>query len=139
MAAADTKKQDAEKTPKSPSPSVNSGKVAITPTLRKNWIRIRAAWNTSPEAFTGTLSLMDPKQANELYDLVKLALFKGSHVEILHEHPEMREFVKSDDDRLCMHDVYEALSRRLQRKEPFPEYAALKQKIMGFGKRIEDV
>ena len=53
---------------------------------------------------------MDNKQANALYDVVKFALFKDSYAQIVREHPEMRPLVQTDDDRLCMCDVYEALS-----------------------------
>lgn len=114
-------------------------KAIITPELRRDWLRVRAAWNSSPEAFTGVLSMIGDKSANKLYDVIKLALFKGSHVEILRAHPEMKELVKTDDDRLCMHDTYEALSRRLGRKEPYPSYVAMRQRVMGFGKRVEDI
>jgi hypothetical protein len=116
-----------------------SGKAIITPDIRKNWIRVRQAWNSSVEAFTGTLSMLNNAQANALYDVVKLSLFQGSHAEILRNHPEMRELIKSDDDRFCMHDIYDALSRRLDRREPFPSYVAMKQRMMGPSVRMEDL
>ncbi len=115
-------------------------KAVITPDVRKNWLRIRSAWNLGEEAFTGTLSLMDNKQANALYDVVKFALFKDSYAQIVREHPEMRPLVQTDDDRLCMCDVYEALSNRLDRREPFPSYVAMKMKLKGgSGRDITDI
>jgi len=116
------------------------GKAVITPDVRKNWMRIRSAWNLGEEAFTGTLSLMDNKKANALYDVVRFSLFKNSYADIVREHPEMKELVKNDDDRLCMHDVYEALSNRLDRREPFPSFIAMKMKLKGAtGREITDL
>ena len=115
-------------------------KAVITPDVRKNWLRIRAAWNLGEEAFTGTLSLMDNKKANALYDVVKFALFKDSYAEVVRAHPEMRPLVQTDDDRLCMCDVYEALSNRLDRREPFPPYVAMKMRLKGgSGRDVTDL
>jgi hypothetical protein len=115
----------------SKAPEAKKQKVNVTPEIRKMWIMIRQAWNTSPEAFTGTMTMLSSRQADSLYDVVKLALFKSSYAEILHEHPELRELVKGDNDRLCMHDVYEVLSSRLGRTEPFPPYIQLQMRLKG--------
>lgn len=64
---------------------------------------------------------VDRKQSEMLYDVVKHSLYKESYVEILHELPELRELVKSDEDRFFMHDIYAILSRRLGKSEPPPK------------------
>ncbi len=135
-----------EKSNKSKNPDTKAAlkrapaKAVITPDVRKNWLRIRAAWNLGEDAFTGTLSMMDDKKANALYDVVKFSLFKDSYADIIREHPEMKPLVQTDDDRLCMHDVYEALSNRLDRREPFPPLVAMKMRLKGgSGKDITDL
>ncbi|MFN7990700.1 MAG: hypothetical protein U0R44_00935 [Candidatus Micrarchaeia archaeon] len=95
-------------------------KVAVTPELRKIWLRVRSSWNLSLPAFSNTLSSLSDAEAGLLYGLVRHSLFKGSHVEILRAHPELRSIVKTDDDRICMHDIYETLSWRLGKSETPP-------------------
>lgn len=110
-----------------------SGKVVITQDIRKNWIRLRQAWNGGYEPFIGVISMLSLKQANDLYDVVRLGLFKDSYAVILREHPELRGLVGNDDDRLFMHDAYEALSDVVGRREKPPPYVVLKQR---FGSKI---
>ena len=121
MAAADKKKGEGKK----------SEKVVVTPELRRIWITARKAWVTSYDSFHYTLSALSTKQADSLYDIVRVSLYRGSFVEILREHPELREMLKSDDDRICMHDIYESLSWRLGRKEEPPQDVKLKMGIKG--------
>lgn len=106
-------------------------KVAVTQELRRIWWKVRNSWNVSFEAFTNTLSMLTTKQAELLYGVVKHSLFKESYVQMLREHPELRELVKSDDDRLCMHDVYEAISWRLGRQEKLPSDVEVKIRMKG--------
>lgn len=96
-------------------------KIEITNRLRRTWWRLRKAWNLTMKAFSGTMSRLTDAEAEELYEVVRHSLFKDSYVEILRARPELKELVKSDDDRLFMHDVYEVLSWRLKKKEPYPK------------------
>jgi len=106
-------------------------KITITPSLRKSWLRIRNGWATSNDAFSGALSMLTKKDSEELYGMVKVALFKASNSEIVREHPELRVLVKSDDDRFCMHDIYEFLSWKLGKSEPLPKGVRLTQGLRG--------
>ena len=106
-------------------------KVVITNEIRRAWLRLRKAWGWSFEAFSNTLGLLNTKEANMLYDIVKHSLFKGSYVEIIREHPELREIVKTDEDRLCMHDIYEILSWKLGRKEELPPDRKISRAMKG--------
>lgn len=118
-----------EKSVKPPSQETQpsgSKKLVITPSLRKNWLKIRQAYSISLDSFTNTLSSMNGKEANELYDMVKLALFKGSIGEIVSASPELRIFMRQEDDRLCMIESYEYLSWKLGREEPFPKGERIK-------------
>jgi hypothetical protein len=96
-------------------------KLEPSPKLRKIWFNVRRSYNISLEAFSNSLSQLSDEEANLLYGLVRLAVYKGNPAEIIRAHPQMREFVKTDDDRLCMHDIYEHLSWRLGRSEPMPK------------------
>lgn len=106
-------------------------KIVITPSVKRSWLKIRRAWVLSHEAFTSTISYLSNKEANELYDVIKHSLFKNSYADMLREHPELREIVRSDDDRLCMHDIYEILSWRLGRREELPKSVQTKMKMQG--------
>lgn len=115
-------------------------KIAITPELRRMWFTLRNAWNMSLPAFANTLSSLSVKQANQLYDVVKVALFRSSYAEILHEHPELKPLIFSDDDRLFMHDIYENLSYRLDRREPEPQDLKLARGMKGrIGRGMPDL
>jgi len=115
-------------------------KTVITPELRRIWLRVRSAWNISLEAFSNTLSLLNDKQAAMLYNLVKKGLFKDFYSEILREHPELRDIVKSDDDRLCMIDIYQELSWRLDKSEPLPPDVKVTQGMKGrIGRDVPDL
>lgn len=94
----------------------------FTPELRRIWLRIRKTYNISLQAFSNALSALNDKEANILYDLVRLSLYKDNPAQIIKAHPFMKEFIRTDDDRLCMHDIYENLSWRLGRKEPAPKH-----------------
>ena len=106
-------------------------KITITPEIRRIWLNARKAWNISLDAFSNSLSLLSEKQANALYEIVKVSLYKGSYAEILRGHPELRTLVMSDEDRLFMHDVYENLSWKLGRKEPEPQDLKLFRNMKG--------
>ncbi len=106
-------------------------KVVITPDLRKTWIRVRSAWNLSFEAFNNVVSMLDKKQSEALYDLVKHALFMANCADILRQHPELREVLKNEEDRLCMHDIYEILSWKLGRSEPLPKEIRAREAMRG--------
>lgn len=114
-----------------PKPAQKAEKIKITPQLRRLWLTVRKAWVSSFQAFSNSLSSLDQKQAAMLYEVVKHSLFKDSYVQILRGHPELREFLKSDDDRLCMHDIYEVLSWRLSRKEKLPKDVEMAEKMKG--------
>jgi hypothetical protein len=107
------------------------GEFAITPELRRIWVRVRKAWVTSYPAFTYSLSSLSTGQADLLYGLVRRALFRGSAGEIVHADSMMREFMRSDDDRMCMIDVYEILSWRLGRQEALPPDVRVRQRMKG--------
>ena len=106
-------------------------KVVITPELRRIWFKVRDSWNRSLEAFSSIVSLLTPKEAEQLYDIVKLSLFKDSYAQMLQEHPGLKEIVKTDDDRLCMHDIYENISWRLGKSEKLPKDIATKLGMKG--------
>jgi len=106
-------------------------KVVITPPLRRIWLNIRRSWISSFSAFQNSISLLNEKEASGLYDVVKHSLFKGSYVEILADQPGMKEIVKSDEDRMCMHDIYEVLSWRLGRREELPSDVRRTQGMKG--------
>lgn len=118
---------------KAPEKEAKPKKLVITPEIRRIWLKVRHAWNWSYDAFSNTVSYLKQDEAEKLYDVVRLSLFKDSYAEMLHEHPELREIVKSDDDRLCMHDIYQILSWRLGKREEFPAdkkiYMRMKGKI----------
>lgn len=108
--------------------------------LRRIWIRVRQAYVTSPEAFAYSLSSLKDADANSLYDLVKHALFKGSIGEILRDTPALRPIIRNEDDRMCMIDVYEVLSWRLNRRESLPEDRKLVQAMRsGIGREMPDL
>ncbi|MFH0737043.1 MAG: hypothetical protein V1827_01105 [Candidatus Micrarchaeota archaeon] len=95
-------------------------KVKITPELTRLWITIRQAWGRNLASFSSVMAGLDDKQAEMLYGVVRLSLYKNSYVEIIMAHPELRPFLKSDDDRFCMHDMYQRLSWRLNKREELP-------------------
>jgi hypothetical protein len=105
-------------------------KKLITPEIRKIWFPIRKAWSISVPAFSNAISSLNDKQAGILYDIVKLALYK-SYWEILRQYPGMKEIMFSDDDRLCMYQIYENLSWRLGKKEPEPKDVKLIEGLKG--------
>ena len=106
-------------------------RVVITNETKRIWLKVRKAWSWNYEAFNSTVGLLNDKEANMLYDVVKHSLFKDSYVEIIRKQPELKEVVKTDDDRLCMHDVYEILSWKLGRKEELPKDKKLSEAIKG--------
>jgi len=113
---------------------------SLTEPLRRIWIRVRQAYNASPEAFAYSLSSLNAEEANSLYDLVKHALFKGSIGEIVQGTPALRPIIRSEDDRMCMIDIYEVLSWRLDRREPLPEDRRLAQAMRsGIGREMPDL
>jgi len=120
-------KKKAKAPPKKEAPK----EIVITDDLRRIWIRVRRSWNLSHTAFSNALSLLSNKEAEQLYELVRHSLFKGSYVEIIREHPELRKIVRSDDDRICMHDIYEVLAWRLGKSEPLPKDVAVTTKMKG--------
>lgn len=126
------KKKDAAKPARAPAgkPAAKPaekkpGKIVVTSQLRRLWFRVRRTYDISLEAFSNALASLSDEEAEMLYELVRHSLFKGNVAQILREHPEMREFVKTDDDRICMHDIYEHLSWRLGKKEPIPQERAI--------------
>jgi hypothetical protein len=115
-------------------------KLVITPELRRIWLGVRTAWNLGFQQFSSSLSALDERQAGLLYGLVRLSLFKGSYVEMLREHPELRPLLISDDDRLCMHDAYEVLAWRLNRSEELPREVRISQRMKGrIGREAPDL
>jgi len=81
---------------------------------------IRKAWVTSFQSFTYELSRLSPEQSEAMYDMVKKALYKESFAQIVQQHPELRPFVHSDEDRVCMIEIYEVLSYKLGKSEKPP-------------------
>lgn len=92
------------------------------PNLKRNWLKIRNAYNVSLESFGATISMMNEGEANAMYDLVKGALYKDNNAQIIKENPNLKEFLKNDEDRLCMIDIYTNLSWRLGKSEKAPKY-----------------
>ncbi|MFH0884185.1 MAG: hypothetical protein V1861_00565 [Candidatus Micrarchaeota archaeon] len=131
MAGKDLKKNEK----KSPKPT---DKLIITPELRRIWVRVRQSWVTSHAAFSYGLSMLNKKQCELLYDLVRRALFRNSAGDVLKAHPEIREFMRSDDDRMCMLDVYEALSWKLDRREDPPADVKLAKNFKGMMTKRRD-
>lgn len=121
-------------------PAEKKGPIEITPEIRRLWIRMRQAWVVSYDAFNHSVAILDDRQANLMYDVVKHSLFKDFYAEILREHPELKELIRTDEDRLCMHDIYERLSFRLNRYEKLPSdkkvYQGMKGKI---GRNMPDL
>ncbi|MBD3210364.1 hypothetical protein GF318_03210 [Candidatus Micrarchaeota archaeon] len=116
-----------EKSPKKHKPE----KIEISNRAKRIWLKVRKTWDMSLPAFTNTLSLLSEEEAEILYGIVKHSLYKDSYVEMLREHPELREIVKTDNDRLCMHDTYEVLSFRLNKFEDFPDFRKTQIKMKG--------
>jgi hypothetical protein len=110
---------------KAPAKAEKTRKLEITPKLRRIWFRIRKSYNISLSAFSNVLSSLDDEESEMLYELVRHAIYKGSVAEIIRAKPVMRELVKTDEDRLCMHDCYEHLSWKLRKKEPEPKDRAI--------------
>lgn len=113
-------------------------KFTATPELRKVWVRVRQSWVTSHAAFSYGLSMLNKSQSEMLYDLVRRALYKNSAGEVLKAHPEIKEFMRSDDDRMCMIDVYETLSWKLNRKEEPPSDIKMAKKFTGMLRKRSD-
>jgi len=115
-------------------------KIKITSQIRKGWFLLRNAWLHTLDVFSNQLAQISDKDAEELYKVVRCAVYKDSYAQILREHPELKELVKTDDDRYFMHDVYENLSWRLGKKEPLPKdkklISAMKGKI---GRAVPDL
>lgn len=88
---------------------------------RVAWLRVRFAWARGRDAFLSAMTGLTKKEMAQLYDVVCHSLYKESYVQILRENPALKDFLKSDEDRLCMHDIYGILSVRLHRHEPLPE------------------
>ena len=127
-------------TGQAPSEAERKGPIEITAEIRRLWIRMRQAWVISYDAFNHSVAILDDRQANLMYDVVKHSLFKDSYAEVLRGHPELKELLRTDDDRLCMHDIYERLSYRLNRYEKLPAdkmvYQAMKGRI---GRNMPDL
>jgi hypothetical protein len=102
----------------------------ITLEIRRMWFPIRRAWSMNTTAFSNSVSQVGDKQAEKLYDIVKLALYR-SYGEILQKYPELKAIIFSEDDRLCMYQIYEILSWRLGKKEPEPNDVRLVEKLRG--------
>ncbi len=88
--------------------------------VRAVWLRVRAAWTRGRDVFVSTMSQLSQKQNEQLYDVVRHAVYKDNYVQALREKPELKEFLKGDDDRLCMIDAYDILAYKLHRREPPP-------------------
>lgn len=118
----------------------SKAKIKITPEIRRLWVKIRHAWVVSYYAFNHAIDMLDKRQANLMYDVVKHSLFKNSHAEILREYPELKVLIHTDDDRLCMHDIYERLSYRLNRYEKPPFYKRALRGMKGrIGRNLPDL
>jgi hypothetical protein len=105
-------------------------KKLITPEIRRLWFPIRRAWSMNVTAFSNAISSLNQKQAETLYDIVKLPLFK-SLGETLRKYPAIKEIMFTEDDRLCMCQIYETLSWRLGKKEPEPKDVRLIERLKG--------
>ncbi|MDD5340602.1 MAG: hypothetical protein PHV13_05135 [Candidatus ainarchaeum sp.] len=88
---------------------------------RAAWLRVRAAWGRGSDVFSSTMSMLSQKENEQLYDIVRHAIYKDNYVQVLREKPELKGFLKGDEDRLCMMDIYQVLSYRLRRSEPPPK------------------
>lgn len=81
-------------------------------------------------AFSNAVSSMDRAQSERMYDIVKLALFL-SFSEIRMRHPELKPILQTEDDRLCMYQIYEILSWKLGKKEAEPKDVQMVEKFKG--------
>lgn len=133
-ARAEPEKASPKQAAQKPEAPKKKKKVEVTPKLRRIWLRVRKAYGMSYQAFSNTISLLNEEEANLLYDLVICALFKGSVAEILRDHPEIRELVRNEGDRVCMHDCYEYLSWKLGKSEPLP---AERKVVASFRKAVK--
>ncbi len=93
----------------------------LTEHVRRLWIRIRNLWGFSNEAFYNALTDLKDEDANLLYDLVKLALFRNSWAQIVQENPALHTLIGSEEDYFCMIDTYQKLSWKLNRREEYPK------------------
>jgi hypothetical protein len=110
-----TQEKKQEKKPEKEAPAV------ITPEIRRIWITIRRMWNLGFAPFSKSISALNDKQSGALYDVIRLSLYNDSYVEVLRKHPELKPLLLSDEDRLCMYDIYGVLSWRLNRREEPPK------------------
>ncbi|MBI5046550.1 hypothetical protein HZC07_02350 [Candidatus Micrarchaeota archaeon] len=96
-------------------------KVVLTSETVKQWFLIKAAVQRGPIALSNFLSTLTRTQNEILYSIVKHSLYVKDYVEIIRKHPELKVLVKTDEDRLIMHDIYEIVSWKLNKYEPPPK------------------
>ena len=106
-------------------------KIVLTKEMKKTLLMLKTAWSRGRDTFSNTVSFLSTKQAEQIYQIVRHSVYKESYVQILREHPELREIIKNDDDRLCMHDIYEILSWRLDKNEPPPKELRIADRVKG--------
>ena len=114
------KKKPAKKTSSKKASNESKQKIEITTKVRRVWLKVRKAYVRSFAAFASSLSMLSNDEAETLYDIVKNTVYKSGYAEVLHEHPELREILKSEEDFLVMLDIYENLSWRLKKSVPPP-------------------
>lgn len=113
--------------------------IVVSEELRRVWIRIRKSWSINRIAFTNSLSSLTDAQANELYSIIAVILYKNSYVEIIRENKEFGKIIKNDGDRICMYDIYEVLSWRLNKKVSLPKKVELKMRVgASIGREAQD-
>jgi len=93
--------------------------------LRRNWIRVRQAWGIDAIHFSAALSGLSDTDGLMLLSLVSLALYHDTSAAALSASPQLKGFLRSEDDRFCMIDAYENLSWRFRVKVPPPSFRAL--------------
>ena len=97
----------------------------------ETWFKVKFGCKTDPVAFRTQMSMLNDKEANELYEVVKHAAYKKTYVEVLRDVPELKQIVRTRADFIFMLDIYRILTKRLGKTEPVPKDIAMIQRMIG--------
>ncbi|MGV8085565.1 MAG: hypothetical protein ACP5N9_04915 [Candidatus Bilamarchaeum sp.] len=100
-------------------PKVTKAK-KISEETKKNWLRIRAAWSRNLVAFNNSISMLNKKETEEMYNIAKLAAYSIDYARLVFENPQLKEILKNSEDCFMLNNIYQALSFKLNRKEKLP-------------------
>lgn len=114
-------------------------KAAVSETLKRNWLRIKAASIRNIAAFNSTISMINKKDTEELYSIAKFAAYNTDYARLVFQNPQLRELIKNQEDAFTLNLVYQALSFKLNKREPIPAvnriYAGFAGGIGRFGQK----